>query len=137
MLVSTEWNELRVPFAAYLQVAEVQCEGFELDVNANEEVLKATKHVPVELPAPLNCFREHSIFFFTKKDRCESVISSIAKAFDAVGGTASVTIQMSYHGDIPDIPYPHALYFVPFATDPGTWERVTGSVVEQLRTSLR
>ena len=45
--------------------------------------------------------------------------------------TASATIRMSYHGDTPDIPYPHALYFVPFATDPGTWKKVTGSVVEQ------
>ena len=131
ILVSTEWNELRVPFAEYLRVAEAQCEGFELDVDANGKILKATKHIPAELSAPVKCFHEHSIFFFTERERCESVTSSIGKAFEAVGGTASVTIQMSYHGDIPDLPYPHALYFVPFATDPATWERANGSVKEQ------
>ncbi len=82
ILVSTEWNELRVPFADYLRVAEVQCEGFELHVDANGKILKAMKHEPVKLSGPVKCFREQSIFFFTKKDRCESVIRAKAHRTD-------------------------------------------------------
>ena len=55
ILVSTEWRELRVPFAEYLRIAQAQCEGFELEVDPDGNVVGATKHQPVELSSPASC----------------------------------------------------------------------------------
>lgn len=63
-VASTEWHELRVPFAEFIRVADCQCEGFELSVDNEGNVLEATKHEPVELPGPLDLFYLHSAFLF-------------------------------------------------------------------------
>ena len=131
ILVSTEWSELRVPFAEYLRVSETQCEGFELNVDSNGDVVSAEKHTPVELASPVNSMRTHSIFFFADKPDFEPLTSTISDGFVSVGGTGSVTICFSYQGDNQNVIYKHALYFVPLTVDPTTWDKTTESVIEQ------
>ena len=111
-VVSTEWDELRIPFAEFSRVAECQCEGFELSIDDKGNVLNAAKHERAELVKPLSIFGNHSIFLFREPTGRDDAVETITVAFRSIGGEGCFALSMDYKGVNSAVIYRHAVYFV-------------------------
>ena len=111
-VVSTEWDELRIPFAEFSRVAECQCEGFELSIDDKGNVLNAIKHEPAKIAEPLSISRNHSIFLFREPTDRDNAVETITGAFRSIGGEGCFALLMDYKGVNRNVIYRHAVYFV-------------------------
>src|SRR5437016_5205679 len=58
LIVSTEWDELRIPFSAVAALAHFQLSGYLIETDESGQVLRATPQTPVKLSEPIAVFRD-------------------------------------------------------------------------------
>ena len=130
-VVSTEWDELRIPFAEFSRVAECQCEGFELSIDDNGNVLNATKHEPARIAKPISISRNHSIFLFREPTVRDNALETITVAFRSIGGEGCFALSMDYKGVNRNVIYRHAVYFVTAAVREDVFRELEDVVSEE------
>jgi hypothetical protein len=130
-IVSTEWDELRVPFAEFARIAQCQCDGFELRVDDDGNVLDARRHEPVMLAEPMKLFRCHSIFLFSEPSGRDNAVEDVLRAFENIGGVGCLAVAMDYHGPDAAVIYPHAVYVVIAAVGGDVLTEVTSNVIRE------
>jgi hypothetical protein len=114
MIVSTEWHELLVPFAEFLNVAEIQAEGFRLRVNGGSVEGAERIEVP-RLSDPVSLFRQHGAYFFQSAVARDASLTTLQSALNDSGADSFVLIALNFDGSNPAVTYPYCAYFVPIA----------------------
>lgn len=68
IIISTEWNELLVPFSEYYNATNYQLEGYWLEIDAVNNPIKINKIKPLPLLEGRNICRRHSIRYYKNGD---------------------------------------------------------------------
>lgn len=113
IIVSTEWHELRVPFAELSRSLHFQLEGYAIDVDPDGKVLWAIQEKPIELTDPVTLFRSHFIFLFESKADRNKAEELTTIAFNSAGGLGAFLLRIDCKTDDPNVVYPFALYLAP------------------------
>lgn len=135
VIVSTEWHELRVPFAELSRSLHFQVDGYEIVVNEEGNILRAVRQEPLQLSDPLTLFRNHHIYLFESAAARDMADGLATNAFAAAGGLGGFIIRLDCESGDPRVRYPHALYLVPALISPETLARLEAEEAEELSES--
>ena len=111
-VVSTEWHELIVPFAEFVQTAEYQVEGFVLNVEQSGTIISAFPVNLPKLPEPQSLATQHHTLLFNSVDKRNEAIPIVETTLNACGAESFVIVLMKYEGNNPHIIPKAALYIV-------------------------
>lgn len=112
LIVSTDWKELLVPFANFIEVAEYQTDGYQLNVDSDGALSAERITVPV-LPESISPFEHHGTFLFSNEQSRAEALPFVQMAVKTHGATSYLLISMDYKGEAPHVIYPFAIYLVP------------------------
>lgn len=107
MIVSTEWDELLVPFSEFVQQLRQHLEGYRITLDEVGRPI-AKEHVePVPVPKMREFSRAQGILLYTSAERADPREADLRRVMHAVGLRDFVVVRL--HTTRP-IPYPHAIY---------------------------
>ncbi|MEA2234495.1 MAG: hypothetical protein QOD83_4311 [Solirubrobacteraceae bacterium] len=94
ILVSTHWDELRVPFAAAVRSFPFDLRGFHLRVDADGEISGAERVVPVAEPSPAGLSLVHRAYVFADERQRDALFPPLAVALAEQGCPDNVGIHL-------------------------------------------
>ena len=109
-VVSTEWNELRLPLAEYAAVSPYLVEGIHISANSNGEVTCSEKVDLSQNRAPLAISRCHGIYFFGDTGRREAFVNALEAGCEQCGIADFLIFSCDYSGLNPQVIYPFGAY---------------------------
>jgi hypothetical protein len=112
LLLSTDWNELAVPFSEYLKICEMPTGGLLLTVQPDGVVTKVEPFTPIEIERPLSISRQQDLFLFVDSANRDSSISGIVEAAERSALKDFAIFMVDYEGVNETVIYPHGAYFV-------------------------
>lgn len=119
MLLSTEWNELAVPFSEYLKVCEVPTEGLVITAEESGVVTSVAPFTTVNTSQPLVISRYQDIILFAEAQQRDQNVDRVAKAATRSGLSDFALLKVDHVGGDERIIFPHGIYLVfssPFQT---------------------
>jgi Endonuclease NucS len=96
ILVSTEWEELLVPFSSFVVDSEYEVSGYKAIVSDEGEVLSLELITPLSKSDTVSWHEYHSIFFFKNEKKRNIFIPKIKKVLQEIPGTDFICIPMNY-----------------------------------------
>lgn len=112
IIVSTEWNELRVPFTEYLKVTPYSTKGIQLFIDeqgspiASEEISLAPEQFPL-------CFSPiQKIYFYQNEYERDSSFTKVSNALKTIGVDDHFLISATYIGNDQAVIHPYSIYIV-------------------------
>lgn len=78
IIISTEWNELLVPFSEYYNATNYQLEGYILDIDNANNPIKISKVKPLPLLEGRNVCRRHFARYYKSEEDLKKAQESIA-----------------------------------------------------------
>jgi hypothetical protein len=121
-IVSTDWHELRVPFAELKENSPFHVDGYELEVDAEGAPTSAKRVTPVRLAGALEMCPSGFMFLFDGPEGRELQRPEIERAAKHVGVEDYLLIEQDYEGDNPMVVYPHGYGFMIATLDPAQRE---------------
>jgi hypothetical protein len=115
MLVSTDWDELRVPFSLLLTTFPYDTVGLVIDVDDAGAVVSVETMEPLEEVEPLGVTPVHHLYFFKAADAREAAWSDISAILSGVGSPDHVALAIDRQ--LPFDGWTHALYLVVVMSD--------------------
>jgi len=112
LLLSTEWHELAVPFAEYMQVREVPTEGLVITAQPDGHVTDVTPFVPPILDQPLTICRQQHVFLFSDPVRRDSEIPNLVAAAKQAELLDFAVLSADYSGGNRAVIHPHGAYLI-------------------------
>lgn len=112
LLLSTEWNELAVPFSEYQKICEVPTGGWFLTVQSDGVVTKVELFTPIEIDRPLSISRQQDLFLFVDSENRDSSISGIVESAERSALKDFAIFIVDYEGMNKTVIYPHGAYLV-------------------------
>jgi hypothetical protein len=112
LLLSTDWNELAVPFSEYQKVCEVPTDGLVLTTQPDGIVVKVESFIPPEIERPLSISRQQHVFLFADAERRNKSIHGIVEAAGRAVLKDFAIFTVDYEGQNKQVIYPHGAYFV-------------------------
>jgi hypothetical protein len=94
VLVSTEWDELLIPFSEFSRSVQWAVDGYCLHLTDAGLPERAERIVPVTTPAELRLCREHSIYFFRDQARRDNALPALHKALHEYGLTEHLVLSL-------------------------------------------
>jgi Endonuclease NucS len=96
ILVSTEWEELLVPFSSFVSDSEYEVSGYKAIISNEGEVLFLEPITPLPKSETVIWYEYHSIFFFENENKRNIFIPKIRKILQEIPGIDFVCIPMDY-----------------------------------------
>ena len=85
LVLSTDWHELLVPFAEFVQVTRYNCAGYEIELDKDGLPASVLPVLLPELAAPRRISGRHFIWEFMKEENARRAIPLIAAHMQEVG----------------------------------------------------
>ncbi len=101
-------------------------------IDSEGRVLRAARHVPVQLIDPLELFRHHHVYLFETASGSDEAEEKVVEAFRTAGGLSAYLLRLSYIGGESRVIYPHALYLVPGSVSPEARQKLERDLTEEL-----
>jgi hypothetical protein len=112
MLLSTEWNELAVPFSEYLRASDVPTEGFVIYTEETGVITSVSRFDPVNIARPLAISDSQRIVLFSRSVNRDEAIAKVASAATKAGLLDFVLLRLDYHGDDKRVIYRHGVFLL-------------------------
>jgi Endonuclease NucS len=96
ILISTEWEELLVPFSSFIVDSEYEISGYKATTSDEGEVLSLEPITPLSKSDTISWYKYHSIFFFSSERKRNIFIPKIKKVLQKIPGTDFICIPMDY-----------------------------------------
>lgn len=110
IIVSTEWDELIVPFSEFYQETSYNLEGCRIEVDNNNLPLRKEQVIPVSTAAPRSISPRHTAFLYTTESDRDKGIEILKEQLSARQIEDFILIKL--FGNKPKIIYPYAIYLV-------------------------
>jgi hypothetical protein len=110
-IVSTDWDELIVPFSELHKIIPYHLEGFKIQIDSRNKPIKKEFVKPLEEVLPRNISHNHMIFLYENNDCIHQELEQLRETIKRIGIEDFVLLEMSYLGDKKNIIYPHGIYF--------------------------
>jgi hypothetical protein len=123
ILVSTEWNELVVPFSEFSRTAPWAIDGFRLIVAAEGHIDRAEKVVPVDAPVAIRLCPEHKIYCFQQRARRDDSLPVLTKLLVNYDLAEHLILELDCKARRPDGACDFALYLIVPEFDPEKRQR--------------
>jgi hypothetical protein len=111
LLVSTEWDELAVPFSEYQKISEVPTEGYVISAAESGEVFSCNRFAPVFIDQGLSISRQQSLVLYKNSKNRNDGISIVTSAAIKSQLSDFVVLTADYEGEGDRVVYPFGLYF--------------------------
>ncbi|GIQ71318.1 DUF91 domain-containing protein [Xylanibacillus composti] len=110
IIISTDWNELLIPFSELLLQNSYHIEGYKIDIDANYLPVSKSKVAPVKSPTTRKFSRTHFGYFCEDNQTIDSLKYIIEKVMSDIKINDFILIELQT--DREKYPNKHALYFV-------------------------
>lgn len=107
MIVSTEWDELLVPFSEFAQQLRQHIEGYRITLDEAGRPVAKERVEPVPVPRMREFSRAQGVLLYTSAERADPREADLRRVMHTVGLRDFVIVRL--HTTRP-IPYPHAIY---------------------------
>ncbi|MFJ5254161.1 endonuclease NucS domain-containing protein [Pseudomonas sp. NPDC088414] len=111
LLVSTEWNELSIPFSEYQKICEVPTTGYTISATDSGEVVSCTIFTPIHVEQGLSISRQQSLILYENIEKRNDGIKIVAKAASHSQLSDFVILTADHKEKNNKVIYPYGLYF--------------------------
>ncbi|MGI2021617.1 endonuclease NucS domain-containing protein [Shewanella glacialipiscicola] len=96
LIVSTEWNELIIPFSSYVSKFNSEVVGFKLHIDESHNPISVDKIKPIEIQNERVFSHNHTCYFYFDKNSMNAGLKSISDSYLAKGIEDYVLVVLKY-----------------------------------------
>jgi hypothetical protein len=96
IVISTEWEELLVPFSTFVLDSEYEVSGYKAIVSDEGEVLHLKPITPLSIDDAVAWYENHDIFFFKNENKRNIFVSKFKKISKDFSGINFICVPMNY-----------------------------------------
>ncbi|WP_392352519.1 endonuclease NucS domain-containing protein [Pseudoalteromonas rhizosphaerae] len=99
IIVSSEWNELLVPFSSFVSKVDFELLGYQIDISTCTDVFTTKKIVPLVIRNERLLSDLHMYYLYTSKESLSKGISSIIQCYEKKGVNNYLLVKLRNNKD--------------------------------------